>query len=246
MQRHKQANSIYRVAIARFLASGVIPCYNYLQKDPARRKEVMSRLFLVRHGETALKSSQRLWGQTDVELSEMGIRQAEKLRDRLTTEQFDSIYSSDLKRALVTARTIAAKHNTEVTSLPELREFNYGRVEGLTFAEMEVQYPDCARSLLEQDTDIKFPDGESLMDMVGRVGKFAAKLKDHPGEEKILIVVHSGVLRTLICQLLGMDLKHIFQFLPELASLSIVNTYRGAAILNLFNDISHLDHLPRD
>ncbi len=206
----------------------------------------MSKLFLVRHGETALKSSQRLWGQTDVELSELGIQQAEKLRDRLATEQFDSIYSSDLKRAVVTARTIAANHQTEVTSLTELREFNYGRVEGLTFAEMEGQYPDCARSLLEQNTDLKFPDGESLMDMAARVGKFVTKLKEHRGEETILIVVHSGVLRTLICQLMGMDLKHIFQFLPELASLSIVNTYTGATILNLFNDISHLDHLPRD
>jgi len=206
----------------------------------------MSKLFLVRHGETAQKSSQRLWGQTDVELSKLGIHQAEKLHDRLATEQFDAVYCSDLKRALVTARTIAANHNAEVTSLPELREFYYGRVEGLTFAEMEDQYPDCARSLLEQNTDLKFPDGESLTDMATRVGRFAAKLKEHPGEETILIVIHSGVLRTLICQLLGMDLKHVFQFLPVLASLSIVNTYRGATILNLFNDISHLDHLPRD
>lgn len=206
----------------------------------------MSRLFLVRHGETALKSSQRLWGQTDVELSELGIKQAEKLRDRLATEHFDTIYSSDLKRALVTAHTIAANHGAEVKSLPELREFDYGRVEGLTFAEMEARFPDCARSLLEQNIKLQFPGGESLTDMAGRVEKFVAKVKEHGGEETILIVIHSGVLRALICKLLGMDLKHVFQFLPELASLSIVNTYRGAAILNLFNDISHLDHLPRD
>ena len=75
----------------------------------------MSRLFLVRHGETALKSSQRLWGNTDVELSALGLKQAERLRDRLAAEKIDFIYSSDLKRALVTAQTIASRHQMGIT-----------------------------------------------------------------------------------------------------------------------------------
>jgi len=204
----------------------------------------MSRLFLVRHGETALKSSQRLWGHTDVELSALGLKQAERLRDRLASEKIDFIYSSDLKRALVTARTATSRHQLGITTCAELREFNYGKVEGLTFEEIERLYPDCSRYLIERSPDLRFPDGESLNELGKRVGKFTEGLKEHKAEETILIVVHSGVLRTLICQLLGIELKYFYQFIPELASLSIVETYPGVAVLNLFNDISHLDHLP--
>ena len=204
----------------------------------------MSRLFLVRHGETALKSSQRLWGHTDVELSALGLKQAERLRDHLASEKIDFIYSSDLKRALVTARTIASEHQLDITTCAELREFNYGKVEGLTFEEIDRLYPECSRYLRERDPDLRFPDGESLTELGKRVGKFTERLKEHKAEEAILIVIHSGVLRTLICQLLGIELRHIYQFIPELASLSIMETYPGGAILNLFSDISHLDHLP--
>ncbi len=59
----------------------------------------MSRLILVRHGETKLNSQERFWGRTDVELGAVGIRQAEQLRDRLATERIDAIYVSTLRRA---------------------------------------------------------------------------------------------------------------------------------------------------
>ena len=116
--------------------------------------------------------------------------------------------------------------------------------QGLTFEEIDRLYPECSRYLRERNPDLRFPDGESLNELGKRVGKFTERLEEHKAEEAILIVVHSGVLRTLVCQLLGIELRHIYQFIPELASLSIMETYPGGAILNLFGDISHLDHLP--
>ena len=82
----------------------------------------MTRLLLVRHGETELQSSLRYWGRTDVALGPIGLHQAEQLRDRLAMERLTAIYSSDLKRASDTARNIAARHNLNVTICPELRE----------------------------------------------------------------------------------------------------------------------------
>ena len=75
----------------------------------------MSRLFLARHGDTELNSAERYWGCTDVKLSADGLRQAERLRDRLAEEKIDVVYSSDLKRASVTPQTIASKHQLDVT-----------------------------------------------------------------------------------------------------------------------------------
>ena len=104
----------------------------------------MSRLFLVRHGNTKLNNATRFWGKTDVELSTDGIREAEKLRDRLATEKIDTIYASKLSRACVTAEFIASRHSIEVTTLAELGEIDFGQVEGLTFEEINRLHPELS------------------------------------------------------------------------------------------------------
>ncbi len=201
----------------------------------------MSKLVLVRHGDTALNSAERLWGRTDVELSAAGLRQAEELSDRLAAQSIDVIYSSDLKRALVTAKTIASKHQLEVITCPELREVNFGEFEGLRFAEIRRLHPEMAKSWADGSLQIRFPGGESVDELNTRVSKFLDRLKGHTPEETVLIVAHSAPLRLIICHLLGIELGHWRHFRLNLASLSIVETYSQVAILSLLNDISHLE-----
>ena len=200
----------------------------------------MSRLLLVRHGDTKLNSAERYWGQTDVELSAAGLRQAERLRDRLATEKIDAIYSSDLKRASATAKLIASAHQLEVITCAELREINFGQLEGLTFDEVSQLYPEVTKLWVERSPELKYPGGESIDGFTKRVSKFLSRLEEHTEKETILIVAHSGVLRTLICLLLGIELQHRWQFRLDLASLSILGAHRQGAILSLLNDVSHL------
>jgi alpha-ribazole phosphatase len=126
----------------------------------------------VRHGETELQSSLRYWGKTDVTLGEVGLHQAEQLRDRLAMERLDAIYSSELKRAADTANIIAARHNLKVITCPELREIDFGRLEGLEFNEIHQQFPDVERMWLTRDPALVYPDGESLIDFENRVSQF--------------------------------------------------------------------------
>lgn len=200
----------------------------------------MSKLLLVRHGDTTLNSAERYWGQSDVELSAAGIRQAERLCDRLATQSIDVIYSSDLQRALATAKIIASRHQSEVTICPELREINFGKFEGLTFAEITQRYPEMAKLWTDWSLQLKFPDGESVDELNTRVSKFLDRLKKNAPEETILIVAHSAPLRLIICHLLGIELWRWRQFRLGLASLSIVDTYPQGAIISLLNDTSHL------
>ena len=200
----------------------------------------MSRLLLIRHGETELNSSLRYWGRTDVALSEVGLSQAECLRERLCPEKIDFIYSSRLKRALVTAQAIASGHNLEVTACPELREIDFGRLEGLTFDEIVRLYPDVARIWKERDPALVYPGGESLTELDTRVQQFRSRLEGHNEGETVLIVAHSGVLRTLLCQLMGMEPRQRWQIRLDLASLTVIETYSQDAILTLLNDVSHL------
>jgi len=203
----------------------------------------LSRLLLVRHGETELKSSERLWGRTDVKLDALGLKQAERLCERLAEEKIDLIYSSSLKRALITAETIASKHQLKVISCTELREFNYGEIEGLTHKEISQLYPELYKSMMQKIPNLKFPGGESVYQLNNRVSQFLGRLKKHTPEQTILIVAHFGLLRILLCRLLGIGIKRRWQFHIDLASLSILETNQQGAMLSLLNDVSHLAQL---
>ena len=200
----------------------------------------MSKLLLVRHGDTEANSAERYWGSSDVKLSASGLRQAERLRRRLAAEKIDAIYSSNLSRATVTAETIASERRLEVITCAELREINFGKFEGLTFTEVSQLYPEVAKLWAERNPSLEFPGGESLDKFSKRVGKFQKRLEKHSPGETILIVAHSGTLRVLMCQLLGIGLQHRWQFRLNLGSLSILETYPQGAILSLLNDVSHL------
>jgi alpha-ribazole phosphatase len=196
-------------------------------------------LFLVRHGNTSLDSAMRFWGKTDVALSLDGIRQAEKLRDRLVRQKFHAAYSSRLSRARATAEIISGG-SLDITSLAELDEINFGWVEGLTFEEIKKRHPEMAETMGNWKIRQKFPGGESLDELNDRLQKFLERLQKHQPEETVLIVAHAGTLRVLICNLLGIGLEHWRQMQIDLASLSIVETYPQGAILSLLNDVSHL------
>ncbi len=200
----------------------------------------MPKLLLVRHGETDSKSSQRYWGRTDVGLGPVGLRQAEQLRDRLAVEKIDCIYSSIMRRALITAQTVAAFHHLPVTGCPELREIDFGKIEGLNFSEVQTHFPEIARMWTGLDTGIQYPEGEGLAQLEERIAEFRARLCNHDHEQTIMVVAHSGVIRSLICQLLNLDMKSRWNIRVDLASLSILDIYPNTAILSLLNDTSHL------
>lgn len=200
----------------------------------------MSKLLLVRHGDTELNSAERYWGSTDVKLSDAGFRQGERLCDRLATERIDAIYSSDLRRTSATAEIIASSHRLDVITCTELREMNFGELEGLTFNEISRLYPKVTELWRQRSPKLKYPGGESVDEFNSRVSQFVGRLKKHAPQETILIVAHSGSLRSLMCHLLGIDQERRWQFRLDLASLTILETYPAGAILNLLNDVSHL------
>ena len=200
----------------------------------------MSKLLLVRHGRTELYKNDRFWGSTDVALSDIGIGQVEKLRDRLIKEKIDSVYTSTLSRARLTAEIITDKRNLVIKEQEELCECSFGYVEGLTFDEINMQYPELAQILRGHDTRARFPGGESFDELDSRVKKFLEQLNGHEDEGTILIVAHASPLKILLCHLLGITVENWRKFRFDLASLSIVETYPEGVIVNNLNDISHL------
>ena len=200
----------------------------------------MTKLLMVRHGITETNATRQFTGQTDIDLNEEGYRQVEKLRDRLADEKIDIVYSSDLKRALITAEPISISHGIEIIRCPELRELDYGECEGLTYREINDRYPELGRLIAEVNPEMRFPGGECFQDLTDRAEKFIEIIKNQGEDEAILAVTHGGMLRILTCLLLGLEQSHWASFRFDNASLSIIDIYPRRAIINLLNETSHL------
>lgn len=199
----------------------------------------MSRLLLVRHAETK-QGHRRYWGHSQIGLGEEGIVQAKMLRDHLAGEKIAAIYSSDLQRARRTAEIVASAHAPEVVLCPELRELDFGQIEGMTFEEVDRRCPEALSLWRGGDVDAAAPAGENLRQLASRVQRVAARLQRHSPEETILIVAHGGPLRVLLCTWLGIDLERLWQIRLDPASVSLVETYPEGAILCFLNNTSHL------
>jgi len=199
----------------------------------------VARLLLVRHGKTEGEAG-RYYGHIDIGLSQEGVKQAEMLRERLASENFNFIYSSDLKRALATAEIIATAHKLKVIPRSNLRELDFGELASMTFEEMKEHYLGAVGLLSGQDLDISAPNGESLRQMSARIRRFVAEVKKQPPQQRALVVAHAGSLKVLLCLLLGISPEYWWQFCLNPASLTIVETYSEGSVLCLLNETAHL------
>ncbi len=199
----------------------------------------MAKLLLIRHGQPKLHAEDRFWGKTDIELSDVGVKQAEQLGDRLAQTKIDVVYSSTLLRAIETAEMVASRQKLKIFALKELCECSFGFAEGLTFNEISQKFPALGKELAQGKT-VSFPGGESLEQLDLRVLGFMEKLALVRPESTVAVVAHGGPLRLLVCRLLGLGIENWLKWRIDYASLSIVETYPQISFLTLLNDVSHL------
>lgn len=198
----------------------------------------MTRLFLVRHGETEWNQNGRFHGHSDIALSQKGREQAELLRDRLASQKLAAIYSSDLMRAYETASILAAPHGLPVEAHRELREVSFGEIEGLTFKQVQERYTELQRAWF-RTPDATPPGGESLIDLSRRVWPFLQKLELGP-EDKVLIVAHRVALAAVLSYYIETKLEHWGRLRMDNGSLSILDLFGERRILTVLNDTNHL------
>jgi probable phosphoglycerate mutase len=156
-----------------------------------------TELVLIRHGETVWNSEHRMQGQRNSALSELGRAQARALAKRLQNEPFDYLYSSDLDRALETARVIAAATGHGIRIDARLRERCFGIFEGLTRDEMKERHPDEYARFRERDPDYCMPGGESARAFHVRcMGVLHDIVAVHTGR-RVVVVAHGLLLVAL-------------------------------------------------
>ncbi len=164
------------------------------------------KFYLVRHGQTEWNNTHRFQGWMDVELDSVGLIQAKMLSTYFKSVDLDFIYSSDLKRALYTAQTIQMVKAIPMRLSHGFREMNVGNWEGKTWDEIKETYGDELSVPEETLIGLRVSGGESLIEFQKRIiDTFIPLLeKQH---EHVLIVTHGGVIRVLLCHILGYDLS---------------------------------------
>jgi probable phosphoglycerate mutase len=204
-----------------------------------------SRLLLLRHGVTPLTLEKRFAGIGDPPLTEQGREQARRAAERLAAEgrygALDAIVSSPLQRTLATAQAVADAVGLPVEPEPGVREIDFGRLEGLTFAEAHERYPDELSAFLGSP-EVPPPGGETLAALARRA--IAAKdrlLRAHP-RQTVLVVTHVTPIKALVCEALGAPLSAVNRMELAAASLSVIDYYDdGLCNVRCVNDTAHLD-----
>jgi alpha-ribazole phosphatase len=200
------------------------------------------KLLLVRHGETDWNLAQRFQGHSDIPLNEKGFWQAEQLAKRLCGERIDALYSSDLARALQTARQIASlqEQSLPVQADARWREISLGTWEGLKYEEIHAHWSDAVTRWYADPGGSPPPNGETILQFAERLQSAVDELKIRHRDETVLLVSHGGAIQVLLCLLLGVELKRYWQFHIRQASLSMIRFYEDSAILDLYSDVGHL------
>ncbi len=186
------------------------------------------QLLLIRHASPEAAWAGRFLGSTDVALSEEGERQAKALVEVVKRKKPGKCFCSPMTRARRTGE-ILFEEAGEIDA--DLREIDFGQWEGKTFAEISAAEPERVTRWAEFSGDFAFPQGEGIGAFLNRVRSVAARLAGDPAEV-VAAVTHGGVIRAMICQLLGLEAKNYVLFGVGYATCVTVDLFEGKGVLS--------------
>jgi len=207
----------------------------------------VTKLYLVRHGQSAGNAEGRFGGHSPTPLSELGLHQAQLTAEALAREGINAIYSSDLLRAVQTAEPLSKLTGVPITRTEAFRERNVGVLEGLTFDESKVTYPDDFYALVNRKVHHVITEGESYRQLLDRsTAKLNEIIREHAGE-RIAIFSHTGVLCFLSLYLLGAIRRNTKQTPWIVTSNCGINRFEIRSRRNIkllaLNDTRHLQQV---
>ena len=185
--------------------------------------------------EAAPRTRGRCYGRLDVRLSQRGLQQAEALAASLAGLGLAAVYASPLARALDTARPIAAAHGLEPSVLDALAELDFGEVEGLRVDEMEAERPELFRAWMDDTAQVRFPGGEGLADLRGRVLPALVEIRARHERQAVAVVAHGGVIRVVLADALGLGDGALFRLDQAEGGVSVVDWLDGVPLLRVAN-----------
>jgi probable phosphoglycerate mutase len=200
----------------------------------------VTRITLVRHGETEWNVSGRWQGHADAPLTIHGQTQARALGERFRDATFDACYTSDLGRAVHTSKLIADPSAMDFEIDERLRERGLGIMQGLTTAEMLDQCPDVYESFRNNGPDYLIPEGESFRQFNERCVNAIEDFSIRHSGKSILVVTHGGVLGAIFRHVIGLSLNSPRRYALLNCSVNVIEKKDGDWSLLHWGDVNHL------
>ena len=207
----------------------------------------MATLVVVRHGETLWNRENRVQGWAPVALTETGRRQADSLAAAVADQYaVDRLVSSDLRRTLETARPVGRAVDCEPTPDRRWRERDFGVLQGLSYGELFLGYPEFTLTEVGYTAAEARPEGgESLIEQRNRIlDALTTLIDDMDSEETVVVVTHGGPLYLLLGWIKDVDIVATIME-QEQGNCAIneieVDAEGEGLIINRENDIRHVD-----
>ena len=199
-----------------------------------------TQIVLIRHGETLWNLEGRIQGHLDSPLTDVGLAQAAALAEHFKFQKFAALYSSDLGRAYETARKISEQNGLPIIKERQLRERNFGLLQGVIKDTLANKFPEAYRHYRARDPAYVIPKGESFKQFHARCIKCFNELAQKHNKQRILVVAHGGVLVSLFKHTLNIPLEAPRRFLSLNTSINIFSYQEGNWMLEVWGDLSHL------
>lgn len=169
-------------------------------------------LFVARHGQTQWNLEDKVCGSTDLPLTELGLDQARQLSEYVRKTHPDVIIASTMLRARQTAQASAENCGLEILTDARIVEQDFGTFEGVHRKDPQFQ-------INRRNFPYKFPQGESLLQVVHRVYDFLDELRENYAGKTVLVVCHGSVSRVIRTYFVDMTTEEFFHYLPDNAEL---------------------------
>ena len=204
----------------------------------------MTRIILVRLGETTWNVEGRYQGQEDTPLSERGLTQGHLLAEGLRNTPIELCISSPLQRSYQTCKFCADLHNLSVATDERLLEINHGTWEGILAKDIAAQYPEEFHQWHTTPHLVQMPGGgETLEDVRKRVrDAFDDYVVQYP-DKTILVAAHDAVNKAIICDILGLGMEHFWQIKQDNTCINVLEYQEGAWRIVLLNATNHMGFL---
>jgi broad specificity phosphatase PhoE len=201
----------------------------------------MTRLILVRHGETEWNRVERFRGHVDVPLNTTGLAHAEVTARRIhSVSPVTAVYCSPLSRAAKTAHAIATPFQLRATPLQDLIDIDYGEWQGKSPEEVGSLWPDLPSAWHERPHTVHIPGGESLDDIRGRCRRALRQVAERHQGGCVLVVAHTVINRVILLEVLGLGNDRFWRLRQDNCAINEMEAGDREFTLVSRNDTCHL------
>jgi len=202
----------------------------------------MTKLLLTRHGHVEGILPERFRGRAELALTKKGVAQAEALAARIARAWTPAVvYTSALQRCVVTGTIIANVCGAKAIPLEGLMDIDYGAWQMRTHEEIKAEAPEAYRRWRVAPQRVRFPDGESLQDVVARTADVLRLVLERHPSDTVVMVAHDSVNRVILMQFLDQPLSAYGRLAQDPCTLNEVDVEGDDIHVRRINDTSHLD-----